>query len=118
MKKIHLLFYVLTIFTAVNAQVGLPDPSFGNNGFISTAAPINTKWGFQNAEACLVDPNGNIFLVIQSGNKTLICKRLPSGLPNLSYGRHSFSAAVSMNVSSAAFQPDGKIVVGGTANGG
>ncbi|MDO9376064.1 MAG: hypothetical protein Q7T76_16700, partial [Ferruginibacter sp.] len=118
MKKLQLLFCALAISASLIAQIGLPDPSFGNNGAISETASQNEKFGYQFAMTCLVDPGGNIFLVLQAGNTALISKRLPSGLPNPAYGQNCFSAAVFMNVTSAALQADGKIVIAGTPNGG
>ncbi|MEO6719634.1 MAG: T9SS type A sorting domain-containing protein [Ferruginibacter sp.] len=117
MRKIFLVLFAVSIYISGSGQIGFPDLSFGTNGYISSAAASNGRPSFQTAKAGFIDANGKILLALQVGNKTVINKRLPSGLPDLTYGKNSFSAAVSLIVTSAAMQADGKIVVAGTPNG-
>jgi len=114
MKKFLLLFSILVMFNCINGQPGTLDPTFGNNGFIMTPAPINGN-GFQTiAKYCLLPGDGSMYFVLQPNGKTKINRRLSNGAVDASYGNNGFSDVVSMFPSAAALQADGKIVVGGT----
>ncbi len=113
MKKIILLFCILSLYQTIKAQSGLPDPSFGNNGAIITSADSTGNLFSPIARKCLIQPDGTIFLVLQSNNKTRLARRFPNGDIDPGYGINGYSVVVSMNVTTAELQADGKIVVAG-----
>jgi len=117
MQRIIFLILAVLLYNSGSAQNGAPDPSFGNNGFISTKSSANYHSFPQIVKEGILHPDGKISLVIGDGSKTRISKRLYNGLPDLGFGINGSSVVVSLVLSSAALQPDGKIVVAGTTNG-
>ncbi len=117
MKKIILLFCILSLYHVVKGQSGIPDPSFGTNGSIITP-PLSTGNIFSPiARQCFVQPDGKIYLVLQANSKTKITRRLSNGSADPSYGDNGYSFVTSMIVTAAALQTDGKIVVAGGPDG-
>jgi uncharacterized delta-60 repeat protein len=82
---------------------GLPDPSFGKNGFALVKRDLLPT-------AVLAQNDGK--MLIASGNSGTVLRLLPDGRLDTSFGRRGI---VSLNaaLSSVALQPDGKILVGG-----
>ncbi len=98
MKKIILLFCILSLHHAVKAQSGFPDPTFGNNGAIVTPAIAPAISLFlQLQENALYMTDGTIYLVLQPDDKTKIARRLSNGNIDSGYGNNGYSVVVSMN---------------------
>jgi uncharacterized delta-60 repeat protein len=119
MKKTVLLLIVLyAFFKAGYSQPGKLDPSFGNNGIVTTNIGAVYNYNFDNSsfgKQVLLNPAGGSFVVVNASvlNGTVIAKRLADGSADLGYGNKGFSASVPVNDPHAALQADGKIVVAG-----
>jgi len=63
MKNFYFLLLFLVTATVVNAQSGILDPTFGTDGFVSTAVDgtYSMTWG------TVVQPDGKIVVVGQTG---------------------------------------------------
>lgn len=63
MKNFYILLLFLVTATVVNAQSGILDPTFGTDGFVSTAVDgaYSMTWG------TVVQPDGKIVVVGQTG---------------------------------------------------
>lgn len=117
MKKITLLLLVLSTYQLVYSQPGTPDPTFGNNGVIKTYPSVQGPHATTFAKEGLLQADGKLILVLQVTAKTQLTRRLANGNIDASYGTNGYSVAVSMIITAAAMQADGKIVVGGTNDG-
>ena len=116
MKKIILLFCILSLYHGVKGQSGTPDPAFGSNGYILTPPPATGNILPAFARQCLIQADGKMYMVLQA-NKTKITRRLSNGDVDASYGNNGYSVVTSMSVTTAALQTDGKIVVAGATDG-
>lgn len=115
MRKIALIFCILSLDQFVNAQSGTLDPRFGTGGYILTPAITGTPTSAF-AKQCFIESDGKISIVIY-GIKSEITRRLPDGSIDVSYGHNGYSKVTSLLVNAAIEQADGKIVVAGTRNG-
>ena len=113
MRKIIVLLYILSLYQISKGQSGTLDPSFGSGGFILTPAKISPFPGGTSRRA-FVNPDNTISIVLQSG-KGIITRRHSDGSIDASYHNNGYSDVVSINLGSAAIQPDGKIVLAGAA---
>jgi uncharacterized delta-60 repeat protein len=110
MKKIILSFSFVCGVAFCEAQSGELDPSFGNAGIVNTDMGVRYNYNTVTRQV-LMQADGSMYVI---GNyPTFIFKRLPDGKIDTSYGNNGYSRAVSFNQVSAAFQPDGKIVIVG-----
>ncbi|MEP7143351.1 MAG: T9SS type A sorting domain-containing protein [Ferruginibacter sp.] len=111
MKKTLLSFLFFCCLTLSYAQSGVPDPSFGNRGIIKTdmGSPFNYN---SSARQVLIGPGGSIYIIL---NGTAISKRLLNGSIDSSYGLNGYSAFLPLSDTYSALQPDGKIVMAGSA---
>lgn len=117
MKKIILLFSILSCCQVVKAQSGFPDPSFGNNGYIATYNSATGTFFTTIARECFVLPDGKFIMVLQAGSKTRLTRRLPDGSIDASYANNGYSVVASMIITAAAMQSDGKIIAAGNTDG-
>src|SRR4051794_4033798 len=117
MRKLFFLLLILPLSAFVYGQAGTPDPFFGSDGFIATTATQLGNTSSLSAKEAFVTTTGEILLVMNYRGKTLLTKRLSTGKPDLNYGKNGYSVVVSMIVTAAAIQPDGKIVVAGATDG-
>jgi uncharacterized delta-60 repeat protein len=116
MKKILALVFIAASYQGIQAQSGMLDHSFGSNGYVLTSG-TKGNFGSHSIRQCFVGADGKLFFVLLINNKTLVSRRLSNGNADDTYGRNGYSVVVSMYVSCAALQADGKIVVAGTTNG-
>jgi uncharacterized delta-60 repeat protein len=115
MKKITLLLLLLSCYLLATTQS--IDPNFGNNGAIKTYAAAAAPNPITSSKECLLLPDGKFIQVLQSFTKTRLSRRLANGTIDAAYGNNGYSVAVSINLSAAALQTDGKIIVAGTRDG-
>lgn len=117
MNKIYTLFLLLLVsVTVTNAQSGVLDPSFGNDGIVATV--ISGTYNL--AHATVVQPDGKIIVVGQAGEpatyKVAVARYNTDGSLDTTFGNNgtliievgpakSYGTAV-------ALQEDGKIVIG------
>jgi len=119
MKKSILL--ILALFTLKNAftQPGLLDPLFGTKGIVKS--DIGSGYNYELiGKQVLTKTDGSIYILLLSEGQTLIAKKRTNGSADSTYGNFGFSDLLGIAPVSAAFEPDGKIVVAGTvaSNGG
>lgn len=119
MKKILLCASLLLCLKYGRTQSGLPDPSFGKNGIVTT--DMGTQFKYANsARQVLVTPDGSIYINLNgSFTGTSISKRFANGAIDSSFGINGYSKAIaSLSEAFFAFQPDGKIIIAGANNTG
>jgi uncharacterized delta-60 repeat protein len=110
MKKILLLATTVFCFTnLINAQAGQLDPTFGNNGVVTTDLGKKIISNF-NPSNILVQSDGSIYLI-----NRYLTKRRPDGSVDTDFGLeiNGYAADAGFEVRNGAIQPDGKIVVVG-----
>lgn len=113
MKKLIILMSNVVLCQLAIAQPGTLDPSFGNNGFITTPSPVIGN-AFQSIpRQCFLSGDGKIFLLLETNGKAKLTRRLQDGSLDVTYGHNGYSNIVSMHPVSASLQGDGKIVVAG-----
>lgn len=113
MKKIILLFSLFTGSLKNGfSQAGEPDVSFGARGIVKTDIGTGYNYEFLGKQL-LLQADGRIYIVLQSGGQTLIAKKHADGSADVSYGDKGFSTSATVSPVSAAMQPDGKIVIAG-----
>lgn len=116
MKKTYLSLILLISVMAVNAQSGLLDDSFGNNGIAATQ--VSPRYNF--ATATTVQPDGKIIVVGDSGEpagyKATVVRFNTDGTLDTSFGTDGNATIIIPSAKSfgmdVALQNDGKIVVG------
>lgn len=97
---------------------GKIDPSFGNKGLVQSASAIGT------VAKLLIQKDGSIIAVgshLYNQSGVVLAKFTSQGKPDLSFGKKGVTEFKSYGnayhrVTGAALQPDGKIVVGGSAS--
>ena len=113
MKKI--LFILLSVSPGLSAfsQAGSLDPSFGNNGIVRTdfESPVNISSYI--CQQILLHQDGSFYLILSSGEQSIIAHRLANTSLDQSYGENGYSVPVPIGNPHAVLQPDGKIVIGG-----
>ena len=119
MNKILLCASLFFCFKYGHTQSGLPDPSFGKNGIVTTDMGIQFKYT-NSARQVLVTPDGSIYVNLNgSFTGTSISKRFANGAIDSSFGINGYSKAIaSLSEAFVAFQPDGKIIIAGVNNTG
>ena len=116
MKKIYLLLLAMFPTLALYPQSGVLDPSFGNDGIVTTVITGSYNLG----QASVVQPDGKIIVAGEAGEpspfKVAIARYNPDGTLDTSFGS---GGTLLIQVGPAksyarnlALQPDGKIVVG------
>ena len=114
MKKTILLISLFSFcLKIIDAQSGNLDPLFGTRGIVKTNAGSNYNYELIGKQA-LLDKEGGIYTLLQSGGQTFIGKKHPDGTTDSTYGNDGFSTSMALVPFNAAFQPDGKIVVAGS----
>ena len=113
MKHLLLVFIVAIACYTAKSQVGHLDPSFGNNGLVRTIFPSGSN-KVTIVRDIFPGPGNTVYMVLSAGEITHICRHLPNGALDLSYGDNGFSVPIKMTEPGAAMQADGKIVVVGT----
>ena len=118
MLKTSLLMLALAA-SAVNtpAAPGDLDPSFDGDGKLTTKVSTN-DFGFDSAKAVLVQPDGKIVAIGESGSHVALVRYLADGALDPAFG---VAGVVTTRlteddyfyVAAAVLQPDGKIVVAG-----
>ena len=94
-----------------NAQSGILDSSFGNNGIVNN--DMGSRYNYNNAASqVLIKPDGSMYIICFAPG--IITKRFASGAIDSSYGTNGYSRSISFSNVYAAFQPDGKIVLAGS----
>jgi uncharacterized delta-60 repeat protein len=115
MKKIIVLIAISACeFNISYSQPGTLDSSFGNNGIVCTAIGSATKLATASATDVLTQPDGTIYVIVQSQVYTTITRLLADGSIDSSYGNKGYSQTIRMDSRSAALQTNGKIVVAGS----
>ena len=111
MGKLILLSLLLFCSAFCFAQSGTLDPSFGNQGIVTTdmGAPFNNHSA---GRQVLMQPGGSIYILFNY--PTFISKRFSDGSIDSSFGIDGYSISVPFNDAYAALQPDGKIVIAGS----
>ncbi|HEU0111526.1 MAG TPA: delta-60 repeat domain-containing protein, partial [Flavisolibacter sp.] len=113
MKKI--LFILLSVSPGLSAfsQAGSLDPSFGSNGIVRTdfGSPVNISSYI--CQQILLHQDGSFYLILSSGEQSIIAHRLANTSLDQSYGENGYSVPVPIGNPHAVLQPDGKIVIGG-----
>ncbi|MEO7960590.1 MAG: hypothetical protein ABIR19_03525, partial [Ginsengibacter sp.] len=115
MKKLT-LFILLGAFIikAAHSQSILPDPSFGTKGVVKTDFNLS-KLGSMGRQI-LLQPDGSFFEVVESvDGLTVLAKISPDGQRDITYGTQGYSSPLDITQAVAAIQPDGKVVIAGSA---
>lgn len=94
MKKSLLCASLLLCLKYGRTQSGLPDPSFGKNGIVTT--DMGTQFKYANsARQVLVTPDGSIYINLNgSFTGTSISKRFANGAIDSSFGINGYSKAI------------------------
>jgi uncharacterized delta-60 repeat protein len=94
---------------------GTPDKSFGGTGLVKVPS-------IEQPTATLLQPDGRLLVAGLSGSdqyKTVVTRLTPSGEVDKTFGSQGTSEIADEDLSNApssiAFQPDGKIIVGGSS---
>jgi len=120
MKRTICLFFLITAFTAINAQNGILDPSFGINGIVV----IDVDNSNNASKAIAIQPDGKILIAgysTTSINLFNVVRLNGDGSLDNSFGSNgvvSTTLASTSIASSIALQDDGKIIAGGHSWGG
>lgn len=117
MKKFYTLLLFLAAVLTVNAQSGTLDPTFGDDGFVTTV--ISGTYNFANST--VVQPDGKIIVVGQAGEpatyKATAARYNTDGSLDTSFGNNGTLIIAIGNAKSyatdVAIQEDGKIVIAG-----
>lgn len=113
MKKIFLLITLLFFYSKlIHAQAGQLDSMFGENGIIKTDLGSNYDYELLGKQV-LLQKDGSIYSLLQSGGQTLIAKKNLKGVTDSAYGSNGFSKAAGIVPVYATFQLNEKIVVAG-----
>ena len=115
MKKRLLLLILIAFSHTAFSQAGNLDLSFGNHGIVRKDFGSRDIFYDNQCQQILLSPDGSFYLVIEMNHQALITHRLANGAIDLTYGEQGYSVPVFMSTPRAIMQPDGKIVVGGTA---
>ncbi len=113
------LVCLVALAPAGSASPGALDPSFGNGGMVRTAFPTASP-GKSAAAAVLVQPDRKIVLVGAAGSELALSRYAPDGSLDPSFGDGGRVVAAlgdHSEADAAVFQPDGEIVVAGSAGG-
>lgn len=105
---------VIISFSFINisiSQSGQLDPAFGNKGITTTNMGATSNNYSSYARQVLTNDKGSLFLLL---NASFICKRLPNGTIDSTFGFNGYSKSVPITNGFAALQKDGKIVIAGT----
>ena len=116
MKKQYLLLALLAATFGIYGQSGVLDPSFGNNGIVTTVISGTYNLG----HTAVVQPDGKIIVAGEAGEsstyKVAVARYNTDGTLDTSFGN---SGTLLVTVGTArsyarniAVQPDGKIVIG------
>src|SRR4051812_8778419 len=116
MRTLCLLLLFSVVLFKATGQPGSLDTTFGNNGIQTTAILNNANILNEQGVVVLTNANGDIFMIIQTGDSTRVTKYLPGGRLDSSYGNTGYSKAANLNVAGAAFQGDKILVAGNTVN--
>lgn len=119
MKKITLL-NVLTFFcfAITFGQSGTLDPTFGTNGIIR-ANLGSTVLQQSSARQTLEGNDKSLYILLDAFSGaygSAFTKRFPNGSLDSTYGVKGYSVTLPINNAIAALQPDGKIVIAGSAS--
>src|SRR3954464_7168196 len=118
MKKIILLCGMLFVcLRFAYTQSANLDLSFGSNGIVRTDIGKSYTYGTSGRQVIELS-SGSIYVILASGSQYFITKRNSNGSADSSFGHNGFSMSVWMDEASAALQPDGKIVLGGSVSTG
>jgi uncharacterized delta-60 repeat protein len=103
-----------------SAAAGDLDPGFDGDGKVTTRVSTN-DFGFDQAKAVLVQPNGRIIAVGDSDGRIALVRYLTNGVLDPAFGTGGIVTTMLTQddyfyVNDAALQPDGKIVVVGQVN--
>jgi len=118
MNKLYtLLILFLVSVTVTNAQSGTLDPTFGTNGFVTTAVHPN----YNMAETTVVQSDGKILVAGSAGTPSTyqmaVARYNEDGSLDTSFGNDGSLrfpvGSVKSFVMDMAQQPDGKILLGG-----
>jgi uncharacterized delta-60 repeat protein len=110
--------------TPARADDGAPDPAFGTGGSVLTALPFSPGPDAVTVNSLLTQPDGRLIAVgaARFGGDTrfLVARYLPSGAPDPAWGTGGivltdFPDSLTDSARSATLQPDGKLVVAGSA---
>ena len=115
MKSLFLAIVFATFCYAASGQLGQLDFAFGNQGIVRTDFESDEIVYDNQCQQILLHPNGSFYLIFEMNRQTFIVHRLASGALDYNYGNAGYSVPVFMRSPHAIIQPDGKIVVGGTA---
>jgi uncharacterized delta-60 repeat protein len=115
MKKIVMVLILTALFNTSFSQAGSLDLSFGKQGIVRTDFGSMDVFYDNQCQQILLAPDGTFYLVIEMNMQTLLTHRLANGTIDLAYGEQGYSVPVFIRQPKAVMQPDGKIVVGGTA---
>ncbi len=112
MKKLLLLITLfICLFKFAHSQAGALDPSFGNNGIVTTDIGARINYNFSVTQV-LAYSDGSLYLITDRG----IAKKFSNGSIDSTYGKNGFSDPFPFYVNRAALQSDGKIVIAGDAS--
>jgi uncharacterized delta-60 repeat protein len=111
-NKILFTLVFMSVVALAKAQDGQLDPTFGINGFIK--ADLGSHFNYNGSGIkILAKPDGTLYPIFADNGTIVIGKMHNDGSLDSSYGNKGLSVPVIMNFFTAAFQPDGKIIVVG-----
>src|SRR3954462_6893162 len=100
MKQVTLLTLLAFLcLQFIYAQPGRLDPSFGHGGIVTS--DLGKPYGYSNTGKQVLAKDGSIFLVVQTGNESVLTKRHANGSIDTGFGFNGFSANVTMSATTA-----------------
>lgn len=112
MKPTLLLLTNLFLFFIAFSQSGTLDPTFGKNGIVRTDIGANKTYNVITRQT-LIQSDGTILIILQSGNSTFIKKKFANGQNDSSYGTNGIAPSLPYTNARAILQSDGKLIVTG-----
>ena len=117
MKRFLLVLAIVAGYSGVNAQPGTLDPDFGTQGFLRTNFRPNGNSNNNTCHKVLSAADGSFYLVFEFNSQTFVTHRFANGALDITYGDGGYSVPVGIVTAHAVLQPDGKVVIGGSASG-
>jgi uncharacterized delta-60 repeat protein len=121
--NLHQQLLALALAASVHTALAAPgdlDPTFDGDGKVTTRVSTN-DFGFDDAKAVFVQPDGRIIAVGASDGRIALARYLTNGSLDPDFGTGGIVTTMLtqddyFDVNGAALQPDGKIVVVGQVN--
>jgi uncharacterized delta-60 repeat protein len=115
MKTFFTSFLLFSVISISLAQQGLPDPTFGSKGIVTTGIGSFINYSAVGRKVFTLS-DGSMFVVVESSSRiVMITKKTAGNKTDSTYGING-TCSVGMFEATAVMQPDNKIIVTGTSN--